>query len=407
MNKNSSIVIIGGGIVGCAIAYELSHNGYTNIRVIEKNTTIPGLNQSSTNEGSIHSGVFYPKAIMPLKAMLCVQGNALLYAFMQKYNVPHKKVGKLIVATNFQQEAYLDFFFQVAVENGVPGIKKITREQAKDMEPNIFNVTAALHVPSCGCAPPSALIKKIKELAEKQRVTFTLGVKVIAILENKNIFTIQTKTPKGTSILKADMIINSAGLYSDEVAKMINSDFPYVIDPTRGEFFQYDKSIRKNGGINGLHVYQTPYCYNTKNGEMNIINTLISRLPKLLKQGSVFITVGTHLSPAYDEIDGKYILGNRVTISPLKTPGVGKEDYTTNLHPPADYIEKIHSIFPHLKEGDIKFDHTGIMCPLKGYRDFVIEKDEKFSNFINLVGMESPAWTSCFAIAKYVGNIID
>jgi len=111
------------------------------------------------------------------------------------------------------------------------------------------------------------------------------------------------------------------------------------------------------------------------------------------------------LSPAYEKKNGKFVL-DKVTISPLKTTGLGKEDYTTQLHSAADYIQRVHYFFPNLKEKDLKPDHTGIMSPLKGYRDFVIKRDRKFPNCINLVGMESPAWTSSFAIAKYVENLM-
>src|SRR5207237_459838 len=107
--KNTSIAIIGGGIIGCAIAYELSANGYQQITLFERNNTIPGLNQSSRNGGIIHSGVFYPKDTEPLKATLCVEGNALMHSFAKKHNLPHKKMGKLIVAADAADEEYIDF----------------------------------------------------------------------------------------------------------------------------------------------------------------------------------------------------------------------------------------------------------------------------------------------------------
>ena len=406
MNKDSSIAIIGGGIVGCAIAYELSSNGYANITVLERNTSIPGLNQSSTNEGCIHSGVYYPKDIMPLKANLCVEGNALIYNFLQKHGLPYKKVGKLIVATNPQEEEYLDFFLRVGIENGVPAVKKIAGNEAKSMEPNISNVIAALYVPSAGCTSPNALIKKIKSLAEAQGVLFLLGAKVTAIAPHKNSFAITSETNTSVRHAQADILINSAGLYADEIAKMINPGFPYEIVPTRGEFFQYDKSLRQNIWMNGMHVYSPPYCYTIENGKVKLASTPAAQIHRRIKEGNTFITAGVHISPAYDEISDKPILGNTLTISPLKTIGLGKEDYDSNLHPAEDYIQRVHSFFPNLQEEDIKPHHTGIMSPLKGHKDFVIEKDRKYPNCIHLVGMESPAWTASFAIAKYVKNLL-
>lgn len=406
MYNSSSITIIGGGIVGCAIALRLSDNGYTNITVLECNKTIPGLNQSSTNEGSIHSGIYYPKDLMPLKAKLCVEGNALMYKFLKKHKLPYKKVGKLIIATTPQEEEYLDFFLQVGNENDVPGIRKITGKEVKTMEPNIANVIAALYVPSTGCASTAALIKKVKEFAETNGVAFMLGTKVVGIVPSKKRFAIVVETSQGIKTLKTDILINAAGLYSDEIAKMVNSESPYEIDPARGEFYQYNKSLRRDIWMNGMHVYQPPYCYTIENGKIRIMPVPSKELRNKLKEGSVTITAGVHLSPAYDEVNGEYVM-NKTTISPLKTTGLGKEDYTTNLHPARDYIQKIHYFFPSLREEDLQPDHTGIMCSLKPQRDFVIEKDKMYPNCINLIGIESPGWTSTFAIAKYVESLME
>lgn len=395
----SSIAIVGAGIVGCAIAYELSNNGYKNITVIEKNATILGPNQSLTNEGTIHSGIYYPKDIMPFKASLCAKGNSLMYEFLEKHNLPHKKVGKLIIATNKKEEEYLDFFLKIGVENGVPGIKKITGKKAKKMEPNIANIASALYIPSAGSASPQMLIEKVKTLAEANGVSFIFNTKVSKMTPDKKGFLINDN-------IQADIIINSAGLFADEIARLIDPGFPYEITPTRGEFFQFDKSKRQNIWMNGMHVYQPPYCYEIIDGKMNILSISPKELNKRLEGGSAFITAGVHLSPAYEKINGNYVLKNKITISPLKTTGLGKEDYTTNTHKASDYIKKINYFFPNLKKEDLVPDHTGIMSPLKGYRDFIIEKDKKFPNFINLVGMESPAWTSSFAIAKYVSHLL-
>ena len=407
MNKNSSIAIIGGGIVGCAIAYELSTSGFTNITVIERRGNIPGLNQSSTNEGTIHSGVYYLKDIMPLKATLCVKGNTLMYEFCEKHGIPYKKVGKLIIATNKKEETYLDFFLKVGTQNGVLGIKKISAKAAMQMEPNLSNIISALYVPSAGSTSPIALIKKIKKLAERNGVLFLLATTVMAINPGKDGFNIITLTRGKTQTRSKDILINTAGLYADEVAKMVNPHVPYTIEPIRGEFFVYDKSIRKDVWMNGMHVYQPPYCYMTKNGQMKILAVSAKKLPLVLKKGKVVITAGIHLSPAYEEVNGKYVLRNMVTISPLKTSGIGKENYRSNLHKAKDYIEKICYFFPHVKARDLVPSHAGIMAVLKDHRDFIIERDKKFPNCINLVGMESPAWTSSLAIAKYVKNLIN
>jgi glycerol-3-phosphate dehydrogenase len=403
--KNDSIVIIGAGIIGCTIAYELAKNGYKNVIVIERNKTIPGLNQSSTNEGTIHSGIYYPKDVMPLKAKLCVTGNKLMYKFLKSQNLPFKKVGKLIIATNKREENLLSFFFQIGKENNIKGLKIITKKQVYRLEPNLHNVTKALYIPSAGCTSPNELIKRIKYLAEENGVKFILGTSVEKIQAYSTKFILYLKNKK-LYTFTSDILINAAGLYADEIAKKINSKWSIKISQVRGEFYKFNKTKRKDIWMNGMHVYEPPYCYTSKNGKISIVKISPNKLRTQLKKGDLFITAGIHLSPTFESNQDTYSLKDRITISPLKTLVKDKQDYTSNLHPARDYIKKIERFFPNLRESDIQLDPTGIMCPLVGYRDFIIRTDDDYSNCIQLIGMESPAWTSTFAIAKYVRDLL-
>lgn len=404
MNQTAKIVIIGGGIVGVAIAHELAQSE-SDILLVEKNLTIPGLNQSSTNEGSIHSGIFYPKIIMPLKAKLCVEGNRLLYSFLEKNNLPHKKTGKLIVATNGKDEKILEFFFEIGLENSVPGIELIDKIQVKKIEPNLANIQKAILVPSGGSAATEPLILKLKQLSENRGVKFALGTKVIEIMKHGDKFILKAENENNEWEYMADIVINSAGLYADEVARFINNKSKYQISAIRGEFASFNIEQREELKLSGMHIYNPPYFYKTYKNLIEIIEIPPEKINSNLKAGEIFVTVGAHLSPAYSKVEDQFLL-NKYTISPLKTTGIAKDDYNSNLHPKKDFIEKVNHIFPNLKEDDIQLDHTGIMAPLYGFRDFVIERDEKFPNFINLIGMESPAWTASFAIAKYVRGLL-
>lgn len=402
MNQQYSIAIIGGGIVGLAIAYELSSHGYKNISVIEGNHTIPGLNQSSSNGGVIHSGLYYLQDIEPLKARLSVEGNALMYQFCKKYGLPHKRTGKLVLASNPNEEEYLDFFLKIGIENGVK-VKKISGKEAQRMEPNVRNIAMALYVPSTGSAALLPLIEKLKELAENNGVKFLLGTKVIAIHASKKKFTITAQTGQGLKSVNSDVIINAAGIYADEIAKMVNPSFNYQIDPARGELYKYYQS-RKNISLSGMHLYATPFFY--YNDTKQIAALPIVEVRELLKAGKVTKTLGSHISPAFEHINGKYVMGNIATVGPLKSLNIIKEDYAKNLKRSKDYIQKVHHFFPNLRAKDLKPHLTGIMAVVKGFTDFIIKRDEKFPNCIHLVGMDSPAWTASLAISKYVRNLL-
>jgi L-2-hydroxyglutarate oxidase LhgO len=404
MNKHSKIVIIGGGIIGCSIAYELTKNGYNQVTVIEKNSTIPGLNQSARNGGIIHAGLYYPADVEPLKAKLCVKGNKLMYEFCKQYGVPYKKTGKLIVATNPKEEKYLDFFLHIAKENKVPEIKKISEKKVQQLEPNLSNVIAALFVPSTGSVALSPLIKTIKSLAEKSGATFFLNTTVVQIRFRNNKPIIKTKTLKKVRVLETDYVINAAGLYSDTIAKLINPSTSYEIAAARGELFQFNKSKRDDIYMDGIHVYETPFFYDNETSQK--VDIPVDKIKKLLKSGKVTKTLGAHLSPAFDKTKNGYVIQNTVAVGPLKTLSLGKENYLSKNKTAYDYTERVSKFFPNLKASDLKPRFTGIMAVLKGHTDFIIEKDKKHPNCINLVGMDSPAFTACFAIARHVKNLI-
>src|SRR3989339_1429223 len=140
-----NIVIIGAGVVGLAIAEELSKK-YKEIVVLEKHNSF-GQETSSRNSEVIHAGIYYPKDT--LKAKLCVEGRALLYEICQKYNIPFKKIGKLIVASEEDEIPPLEELFKKGKDNGVDDLRLINIGDLKKMEPNV-NGVVALYSPSTG-----------------------------------------------------------------------------------------------------------------------------------------------------------------------------------------------------------------------------------------------------------------
>ena len=128
------VTIIGGGIIGNAVAYELSRAfGSQTICHLERNRHFPGENQTARNSGVLHAGIYYDNSHSPLKARLCIEGNELLYQFCRKHNLPLRRTGKLVVATNIEEDESLDNLLLRSQENGVPNVKKISGEQAREL----------------------------------------------------------------------------------------------------------------------------------------------------------------------------------------------------------------------------------------------------------------------------------
>lgn len=391
------VFIIGAGAVGSAIAYTLSQNSKFDITVLEKNETIPGLNQSSRNAGVIHAGIYYSKKNEPLKSRFCVEGNKLMYEFCAREGVPHKKVGKLIVATNELEKEYLDYFFESAKANNVPGIKIISEREIKKLEPNL-NAISAIYVPSSGVVDAKKLVKKYKELSEANGGSFVTSTEVLDVKPKSGGFIIKTKSNNSKESFNADIVINSAGLYSDVIAKMINKDSPYELLPTRGEFVQFENTSDVKIGMN---VYPAPYGFYTETGEKAHVG--IEEFLKLYQEGLVTRTVGVHVTPTINE---DLSLGSIAIVGPVKSVKIGRDDYTNKLKEVEVYHDKISNYLPSIKHDHLKKHYTGIMASERNFKDFIIERDNKFPNFINLIGIDSPGMTSSLAISRHVAKIV-
>jgi len=402
MAERVRITIVGAGVVGCAIAYQLSKK-YDEIFVIEKNPKVTAENQSSRNSGVIHAGIYYPKDESPLKAKLCVAGNRMLYDFCQEFDVPCKPTGKLVIATEDWHLDYLHDTFQIAQQNRVPGTKLISAEAAKQMEPNIHCIQAT-HFPTSGIVEPTQLVYRLFTLASQNGAYFVTQTEVIDIKPKQGYFEIATKAGNQIEMFETEIVINSAGLYSDAIARRINPDCPHEILPVRGEMAKFYKSKREEIFHSGMNLYPVPHPLDSQGKKLVIP---FDEFQKLFKAKKVLKTVGVHLTPTFDMMDGSYEIGNTVTIGPA-TKGVSeKEDFAYDLYPPEYYLESVHAFFPNLKTEDISLHQAGIQAKLRNQFDWVIEPDEKHPSCIQLIGIDSPGLTACLAIARHVGELLN
>ncbi len=395
------LTIIGGGVVGCAIADELSQS-IDGIVLLEKNRRIPGENQSSRNSGVVHAGIYYNRQITPLKAELCPQGNKLLYEVCPALAVPIKRTGKLLMMTDQLSEEYVDDVRRVAVENGVPGVERISLTRARELEPNVEGI-GALYVPSSGIVDAAALVKALSQRAQERGATLLPGNTVVEIKPHQGYFEFTTVTvgDENARTFETERLINAAGLYADEIARLVNGQSRYEIVPTRGESARFYHTRRPEMAMKGLNVYPAPYVYDSKTGEQ--LQVSLPEAHRLVAVGDAIKTVGIHLTPTFDEVGN---IGSAVTIGPAKTVGIDKENYGDHLKSPCYFHERVRNFFPGLRVGDIELHQAGIMAVLKGHPDWIIERDARYSGMINLLGIDSPGLTACLSIARYVKELI-
>ena len=209
------ITIIGGGILGNAVAAEFSKRYNGNMILLDKNTIHPGENQTSRNSCVNHAGIYYDKQVSPLKARLCVEGNKLAYEFCKENNIPYNNSGKIVAAVSPQQEKRLQMIYQRALENQVPGVEWIKdQDRIKEMEPNV-EAYSALWVPSSGIIDPAEMVSKLKSQASSEGIEYLIGTSVKDIQTIDECFTVSVnQVGVGDYGFTTKYLVNAAGLSS-------------------------------------------------------------------------------------------------------------------------------------------------------------------------------------------------
>ena len=237
-------VIIGAGVVGSAIAMELSRYSIK-AAVLEKNSDV-GFETSSRNSGVVHAGFNY--APHTLRAELCVNGNRMLHKLSDELHVKMHNIGKLTVAKDEEDLETLKGLLKQGIENGVPDLEIIDREKINSIQNNITGKWA-LYSPTSSIINPYHLTIELAETAFLNGVDVHLNTYVESIAKQKNVFYISTNNGR----FETKIIINAAGLNSADIAKLAGVD-EYKIYPCKGEYWILDR--KKSGFLNCL-VYPT------------------------------------------------------------------------------------------------------------------------------------------------------
>jgi (S)-2-hydroxyglutarate dehydrogenase len=243
-----NIVIVGGGIVGLAVALEITRR-FPRLRLLllEKEDGV-GRHQSSHNSGVIHSGVYYKPG--SLKAKLCVTGAAAMLEFCREHGIPHEVCGKVIVATREDELPGLEELRRRGEANGLTGLRLIGADELHDIEPHASGLRA-LVVPSTGITDYAAVCAKYTELISAQGGSISTSTAVTGLKRQTEEIVVETKR----GAFSASFLINCAGLFSDRVARMAGDDPQVMIVPFRGEY--YDLTLERSSLVRNL-IYPVP-----------------------------------------------------------------------------------------------------------------------------------------------------
>ena len=361
--KNFHVVIIGGGVVGSTIAWELSKY-CIKVAVFEKGCDVAS-ETSKANSGVIHSGINSPHG--SLKAKYCVEGNKLLQELSEKLGFSIKWIGKFVIAKNEQELDDLICLKEIGTNNNVPGLEIIDGDKLKDIEPNV-PCHRALWVPSAGIVLPYQMTIAFAENAAINDVSFFLESNVNDIKNENDNFKIFTN--KG--VFEAQIVINASGIRCREIVSMLEEP-DFNVYPCRGEYLVLDKNYS------------------------NLLTSMIYPIPPK-KLG----VLGVHITPT---IEGNILLGPSAEYISDIDEKITTPSMMDNL------LVEAKGIIPKIPDRAVINAYSGIRCKLAppqkgGWADYRIEESKNIPGLINLIGIESPGLTAAPAIAKNVATMV-
>ncbi len=351
------VAIVGAGVVGLSIARELSQYNLK-LCVLEKEVDV-SMGTTKANSAIIHAG--FDAKPGTLKAKLNAAGNPMFDQWAKDLDFHFKRNGSLVLCFDEKDMEHLELLMEQGIQNGVPDLRILSKEELQKLEPNISDiVVAALYAPTGGIVCPFDMAIALAENAYENGVEFFFGNRVTDI----------KRTPDGYEILtnqrsfETRMIVNAAGVHSDELNNMVSENKLEIV-PRRGEYCVFDREVG------------------------NYVSNTVFQLPTRLGKG-VLVT---------PTVDGNLLVGpNAVDIE-------DKEDLTTTREGLQEILDKASLSVKKIPYGGIIASFSGLRARTE-QDDFIIGEPEDAPGFVNAAGIESPGLSSSPAIAAMVKDLV-
>ena len=357
MNDFYDICIIGAGVIGCAIARELSKYKLS-VLVLEKEEDICS-GTSKANSGIAHAG--YDAKPGSMKARMNVRGAELVRELSKTLDFSYRQNGSMVLCFDKADEGSLYELYERGIRNGVKELSIVSGDEARKMEPAISEkVTAALVAPTAGVVCPFGMTAAFAENAAANGAGFSFLTKVGKIEKKENSFVVETD--KG--VIGARFVVNAAGVYADLFHNMVSENKIKII-PRKGEYVLLDKEV---GGLVSHTLFQLP----TKAGK------------------GVLVTPTVH--------------GN-LMVGPSANDIEDREDTSTTSEGTAGIKTKAQMSVPSIPYGSTITGFSGLRAHPE-CDDFILGEPEDVPGFFDAAGIESPGLTAAPAIGEYIAGLI-
>lgn len=350
------VAIVGGGVVGCSIARELSRYRL-NVVLLEKCAEV-GFGTTKSNSGIVHPG--HQSSPKTLKGRLDAKGNSMFDDLCRDLHFGFRRIGELVVAQSEEELPLLRKMMGNGSEKGVPGLEIWDKERLRREEPNLSPaLSGALFAPSAGVINPYEFAYSLIENAIDNGVKVFVDspVESIEVLDQ----CLVSHTPQGK--IAARFVVNCAGVFSDEVAAMVHAA-DFSIHPRKGEEYLLDKRLK------------------------GVVRRLVFPLPTPTTKGILIIPT----------LDGTIMVG------PTAQDQEDRRDLSTSIEGADQAFHTVRKICPCISERDTIAEFAGLRA-VSDTEDFIIGTT-RVKGFINAAGIQSPGLTAAPAIAEYVRDIL-
>ena len=355
------IAIVGAGVVGLATAYALVRRG-GDVVVMERHRKA-GAETSTHNSGVIHAGLYYPPS--SLKSQLCVEGRERLYEFAATHRVPHVRCGKLVVATQSNEEGLLA---ELAENATAAGAVVHLRDAAfvREREPHVRAV-AALWSPDTGWLDADAYVRALAAACAEEGAHFLYGTALVGCEAAGSQLRVTTAREQFT----VDAVVNAAGLFADDVSAICGGEV-FQIYPCRGEYAELAPRAR------------------------HLVRGLVYPVPHASGHG-----LGVHLTRT---------MSGAVWVGPTIDYRDSKDDYERDRLPLDAFLEGTRTLLPDVTIDDLRLGGSGIRPklhpPSERFADFLIRQDSQVPQLWHAAGIDSPGLTASLAIGDRLARMI-
>lgn len=388
------VLIVGGGIIGTATAMHLSARSIS-VMLIEAEPRL-AQHQTGHNSGVIHSGIYYRPG--SLKAKNCRDGRVQLINFCDRRGIPYELCGKIIAAVNEEENSRLQALYQRGLDNGLSGIRFLDSAELQEREPYVSAVNALL-VPETGIVDYRRVTEEMAAACVEQGGEIATNTKFISANRLSNGVLVETSSGK----IRAKLLINCAGLYSDRVARKSGFTPSAMIAPFRGEYYHLATSAFDL--INHL-VYPVP------DPKFPFLGVHFTRTIDGMKEaGPNAVLAFARKGYSYTDFSLRDMLelASYPGIYHLAREhmGVAVKEYNRSLNK-NEFVKALQKLVPTIQESDLVKGGSGVRAQalLRDGRladDFIIQESE---NMIHVLNAPSPAATASMSIGNHLTQMV-